>query len=298
MSSNSIDIAREPRRLDLPDPAWSELSAQDKEGLCALADQAIDEVGIVIVAGALSPSQCDEFAGILYDEIRTGWYIERQLHQKAPVQKVYDFQSRHPAAMDLIALPFVVDYMRRFLGQRMVLHSSERVTVAPHAPEPPHGGLQFDGYDRVQGYLLSMNAIYYLCDADVTNGATKYIPGTHKEFLSLAEAERRSPNHITVKKGDLVLFNPYLLHGSSGNPSDEHRPVIINYYQRGYIKQGFDFPRSIGLSQLKRLTEDQRTLLGYDHRVPLDVRELYLFKSEVANLDPLYGRVAFNLEED
>jgi ectoine hydroxylase-related dioxygenase (phytanoyl-CoA dioxygenase family) len=261
-------------------------------------DREIDEVGIITVAGALSEQQCDAFTAIIDSEIASFTNIERRLHdwplgnatyRDTKGYKVFNFQARHPAAMELVAFPLALDYFRRYLGASMVLHSSEGAVI------PPGCGrdfpLHYDGYDRIPGYFLSMNAIFYLCDANAENGATRYIPGTHKEFLSRQEATQRPWKHAEVKKGDLVLFNPYLFHAGSENRSNANRPTIINYYQRSYIKQGFDYPRAMSIAEQRRLTKDQRTLLGFDHRVPTDVHELYLqyrgTNAPLADMDPV-----------
>ncbi len=280
---------RDPKRLEIPVASWTGLSTQEKEPYFAEADREIDEVGIVVVARALPGDRCEELARLIEEEIRMACHIERVMHERRKGEigyKIYNLQSRHPAFMELIAFPFLIEYFRRFLGPRMALHSSEGALIPPGAEG---GGWHYDGHDRIPGYFLSMNAIYYLCDADVRNGATRYVPGTHKEFISVQEAKSREAKYVSVKKGDLVMFNPYLIHAGSANPSDANRPVIINYYQRGYIKQGFDFPRSMSVSEVKRLTKDQRTLLGFDHRVPLDVHELYMFRPpKVDDMDPIF----------
>jgi ectoine hydroxylase-related dioxygenase (phytanoyl-CoA dioxygenase family) len=282
-------LERDPQRLPIPIPTWTALSPEQREHWFAQADREIDEVGIVVVREALSADECDEFIAIIEEEIRTASYIERVMHGRRTSgtgygYKIYDFQSRHPLALQLIAFPFVLDYFRRCLGQDMVLHSSEGSVVTPGAGG---GGLHYDGYDRIKDYYLSMNSIFYLCDTNVTNGATRYVPGTHKEFISNREAREREVKYIEAEKGDLVIFNPYLIHSGSPNMSDSPRPVIINYYQRGYIKQGFDYARAMSVPQIKRLTPDQRTLLGLDHQVPQDIRELYKFRPELVGMDPL-----------
>ena len=296
-TARSVD--RDPDRLVLPLDRWSSLSSDDKAAVFALMDREIDEVGIVIVAEALSATQCDEFTAIIDAEIANFTAIERRLHawpvgnatyRDTKGYKVFNFQSRHPAAMELIAFPLVVEYFRRYLGASMVLHSSEGAVIPPGCGKD--FPLHFDGYDRIPGHFLSMNAIFYLCDANAENGATRFIPGTHKEFISRAEAAQRPWKHAEVRKGDLILFNPYLFHAGSENRSHANRPTIINYYQRGYIRQGFDYPRAMSLAERRKLTATQRTLLGFDHQVPADVDELYLqYRGPknplLADMDPL-----------
>jgi ectoine hydroxylase-related dioxygenase (phytanoyl-CoA dioxygenase family) len=288
------DVFRDPARLRIPVESWVELPPDDKETYYATCDRELDEIGILVVANALSDEDCDEFIAIIDDELARVTNLERVMHQRQAEsmarggpgygKKLYNFQSRHQKAMDLIAFPFLVDYFRRFLGADMELHSSEGAVVTPGASG---GGLHHDGRDRVPGHFFSLNSIYYLVDSDESNGATRYVPGTHKDFITIAEAQTRPARYVDVKKGDLVIFNPCLIHSGSPNRSNANRPVIINYYQRGNIKPGFDYPRAMSVAEIKRLTPTQRQLLGFNFRVPLDERELYTFRPELGDLDPL-----------
>jgi hypothetical protein len=46
------------------------------------------------------------------------------------------------------------------------------------------------------------------------------------------------------------------------------------------------------VSELKRMTEDQRTLLGCNFQVPYDVRELYLvWPTDAPAMNPMRGLV-------
>lgn len=288
---STIQVDREPRRLSLPGADWNELTPEQKGQFFEEADREIDEIGIVVIKNILTDRQCDEFVEIIRGEIRDATRMERALYEKqGPTKgyKVRNFQNRHPAALELIAHPVVTEYYRRYLGPRMVLHSSEGVIIPPGTNDGP---THRDGYDLIPDYFLSMNSIYYLCDTTAANGATRYMPGTHKELtLTREDMLQREFRYAEVKKGDLILFNPYLVHASSANTSNADRPVVINYYQRGYIKQEFDYTRMLSVKEAQKLTKEQRTLLGFDQRMPHDIDELYLIGSSkvaLAEFDPV-----------
>jgi ectoine hydroxylase-related dioxygenase (phytanoyl-CoA dioxygenase family) len=288
----TADTLRDARRIDVQAQQWSTLSPEEREAHFHVLDREIHDVGIVVVANAITEAQCDEFYELLTHEWDHPIWIERVMRERAlakgplVVKKVLNLQSRHPAALNLISHPIVMEFFRRFLGKRMVLHSSEGAIVPPGAPDRNQ---HYDGFDRIPGHFLSMTAVYYLCDADLHNGATNYIPGTHKEHISIKEAGQREKKYVDVKKGDVALFNPYLIHGASANHSNADRPVIVNYYQRSYIKQEFDYPRSITRQQYLQLTPDQRILLGFEHRVPVDVTEWWMVSDNLTDMDPVEG---------
>jgi ectoine hydroxylase-related dioxygenase (phytanoyl-CoA dioxygenase family) len=287
---------RGPARLEFPLDRWSALAPDERERAYAAVDREIEEVGIVVIAGALSPEACDRYTAIFRRELQSPTRIERAMHERRRMRdgyKLYNLTARHPDFLELITFPFVVGFMRRHLGDNMILHSSEGAIIPPGGGNPPpglsdpHSGWHFDGYARIPNYFLSLNSIYYLVDTSPLNGATRYIPGTHKEFITLEEALRREPRHCPVKKGDVVLFNPYLFHAGSPNNSDADRPVIINYYQRWYVKQEYDYFRTRTIAQVRAMTPEQRRVLGYHARMMRDIDEIYMIRREVAEFDPV-----------
>lgn len=265
---------REPKRIELDYARWSGLSAETKESFYAECDREIEDIGIVILAGALSEEVCDRFIRLIDHEIQTAAPIERKINEarlKIKGYNVYNLQNRHPELMELIHYAPVVTYFRRFLGDDMKLYSSEGRVNPPGTGD---AGWHYDGFDRVPNYYLSMNSIYYLVDSTKTNGSTMIVPGTHKQFLPVAEAAKGERHYLNVKKGDAVLFNPYLIHAGSANGSDRNRPVIINYYVRSYIRQDFDYPGMMSHAEAKKLTEEQRILLGFDNRPGKDIADV------------------------
>lgn len=290
---------RDPARLEIPVAAWPQLPAAQQSAWLERIDREIDEVGIVVIAGALTPQECDNYAALLQHELDHPTAIERVMHERRRERdgfKVYNLLTRHPDFLTLACLPFTVDYMRRRLGPTTELHSSEGAITPPGGGNPPPGtsdpasGWHVDVVERIPDYFLGMISIYYLCDTAIGNGATRYIPGTHRNFIDLEEALRGEPKYCPVRKGDLVIFNPYLWHAGSPNNTDRNRPVIINYYVRGFVKPGFDHPAAFTVAEVKRLTPLQRQLLGFNRRVPRDIDEIYLFRKEVAEFNPL-GRL-------
>lgn len=295
-ASKTLDVGRDPKRVEIPFARWAQLSAEEKTRHLDIVDREIEEVGIVVVAQALTAERCDQYVRLLQHELDHATRIERVMHERRGQRdgwKIYNLPTRHQDFLELASLPPTVEYMQHLLGPTMELHSSEGAVTPPGGGSPPPGtsdptsGWHVDVVERIPGYFLGMISIYYLCDTSTANGATRYIPGTHREFISLEEALKREPKYCPVAKGDVVLFNPYLWHAGSPNTTDRIRPVIINYYQRGFIKQGFDYPGTMSVAERKRLTPVQRQLLGFNRKVPRDVNEIFLMRKELAEFDPI-----------
>lgn len=286
MQTNAV---REPRRFEADFSSWREWTATEREAMVRAWDEEMEEVGVVILSKAIGEPLCDRFIRLIDEEIAGACNIERKMNERRLAFKgytVYNLQQRHPLFMEHIAYPPVIDYFRRFLGGSMALHSSE-ARVTPHGTGDAHW--HFDGYDRVENYFLSMNSLHYLCDSTEENGATRYIPGTHKRFIPVEQWDNCEFRYLNVRKGDIVLFNPYLIHSGSANMSGRPRPIIINYYQRGYIKQEFDYFHMLSYNERRKLTDEQRLLLGFRNVSAADMHELYTISrgdNRLEDMDP------------
>ncbi|MBO9608721.1 MAG: phytanoyl-CoA dioxygenase family protein [Paenibacillaceae bacterium] len=284
-------MSREPKRMAFDYANWERLPEAEIAGFFAACDKEMDAVGVVVLAEAIAHEDCDAFVELINGEIRRASPIERLANERriqVTGPTVYNMQARHPKFMAHIAYRPVIDYFRRFLGAGMTLYSCEgRVTP----PGTGDGNWHHDGHERIPNYYMTMNSLHYLCDSNKENGATRYIPGTHKEFIPVADAAKREAKYIDVKKGDIVLFNPYLIHSGSANRTGNDRPIIINYYCRPYMKTEFNYPRMMSYVEASKLTEDQRRLLGFEQMMLEDLHELYRLGScrkALADMNP-YG---------
>lgn len=267
----------EPKRIELDYSHWAELPGDEKEAFFTECDQEMKKNGVLILANVIPEDQCDKYVRLIQHEIDTAAPIEVKVNELCLKSKgycVYNLQSRQPEFLQLMSNPPVVEYFRRILGADMKLYNSEGRIIPPGSGDTQY---HYDGFDRIRNYCLSMNSLYYLAEASATSGSTVIIPGTHKAFLPVAEAENREPKFLNVKKGDVVLIHPYLIYAASTNDSKEALPVITNYYVRSYMRQRFDYPGMISHVEAKKLTTEQRTLLGFNHRPTNDIHELYRF---------------------
>jgi len=84
----------------------------------------------------------------------------------------------------------------------------------------------------------------HLDDADRNNGCLKVIPKSHHlGFLKQADISQLTASHqayyCEVKKGDMVIMSPLLLHSSAKSMTPSHRRVVHIEYG------GFDLPNGM-----------------------------------------------------
>lgn len=286
MISGSSDVGR----VAADYQRWADLSERDKADFFAECDNAMEQSGFVILAGALTEEECGMFVRLIDDELETSAPVERKMNEALGLTKgfnLYNLPLRHSVFMQLICFPPVVEYFRRFLGAGMKLYNSEgRVKPPGSSDESWH----YDAFDRISDYCLTLVCMYFLKDVSRDGGAPMIVPDSHKSPSAASGADRKTGRCVQVRRGDAVLLHPHLVYATmSANRSDGKCYAIINQYIRAYMRQRFDYCGMLNYVQAKTLTTEQRTLLGFDHRPTRDIHEAYRIVKLVKDEYDPYG---------
>ena len=79
-------------------------------------------------------------------------------------------------------------------------------------------------------------AIVPLVDFTERNGATRVVPGSHREPLRDASTEPGRPHPrervVTARAGDAIVFNGHLWHSGTRNSADERRDALQISFRR------------------------------------------------------------------
>ncbi len=107
-------------------------------------------------------------------------------------------------------------------SRSMALHSDQSIVV----PAPWH-------------HAWAINIIWCLSDAHFENGATLFIPGSHKwrdhSEVPADAKERLRP--FTAKAGSIVAMDGRLWHTSGANvTADEERALLFGYYSKPFLR--------------------------------------------------------------
>ncbi|HVR91239.1 MAG TPA: phytanoyl-CoA dioxygenase family protein [Novosphingobium sp.] len=123
-----------------------------------------------------------------------------------------------PTVQQVCRLPALVEAVRTMLRQPFFLSQVEG--RGPRA----QGGQQVLHRDGDAGATSYAAAMVFLDDYGPANGATCVIPGSHRSSAAVQSLT------LSGKAGDIVVFDPNLLHGATTNTSGaRRRSLLISY---------------------------------------------------------------------
>lgn len=168
------------------------------------------------------------------------------------------------------------EYIRAYFDGPYILNSLGAINNANYGDEAYKHGLRFHRDVRTYSanFRLMLNMLLMVDDFTVENGATKLVPGSHRdaERPSDDELERRA-SRATGAAGTILLFDSNLWHAAAPNTTQAPRMALTLTFTRPFFKQQMDYPRMLG--EAFPPNERVRQVLGYNSRVPANHDEWY-----------------------
>lgn len=191
--------------------------------------------GYLVIPDLLSPTQITE----IRQELRQ---LPTEPVDYSPHQRgASDVQwTDSPQAIDVIALPAMIDFLTRLLGDDLVCTSvgyacSEpgHPGIAIHTDSQPYGS-QIFGVQASSPCLVRV--LYYLDELTPLCSPFKVIPGSHLSLHSDAVPYKRYLSHeeevmVTCRAGSAVIINQKVFHGNYPNHSDQDRRMLAIAYR-------------------------------------------------------------------
>lgn len=132
-----------------------------------------------------------------------------------------------PTVQQVCRLPALVEVVRAILHQPFFLSQVE-------GREPRSGGgaqmLHRDGEAGATAYAAAM---VFLDDYGPANGATRVVPGSHHD----PGLDERAALTLSGKAGDIVVFDPNVLHGATTNTSGAARRSLLVSYAAETVRE-------------------------------------------------------------
>ena len=214
-------------------------------------DASLYERGFIVIPGPVPPEQMQRLADV-YDHVVASAAGD-DIKIGSTSTRVNDFVNRDAEFDDLYIFPPLLDAARRVIGRPFKLSSLHARTVPPHFPalvQDLHVDVRRDSADwPLLAFILMVD------EFRPDNGATRFVPGSHRSAKALAERDESDVEVLACgAAGSLLVFN--------GSTWHEHGPNVSNGPRRSI--QGAFIPRDgrAGTDFAARMSTETRARLS------------------------------------
>ena len=117
---------------------------------------------------------------------------------------------------------------------------------------------------------LSIHFFLYLTDVGNDSGPTRLVPGSHLTKRYPTSKDNKKCHKILAKKGDILICDSSIWHGSSKKRNNEDRTIITLSYNRWFFRQKFAVPYSLNKNIRKKMTLREKFIYGLYNYPPKD----------------------------
>lgn len=260
------------------------------------AFEALDRDGYAVIENVLSPSEVAAVRSRLVtvaaaeaaagtDAVRQEGPRNQRVYALTHKGEEFIFLLEHPVLWALMTHVLGSDFLLSSItaniagpgGQAMMLHP-DQVYIPP--PWPP--------------YPLVANIMWLLDDFTEANGATRFVPGSHRQATGgpTDQAAASCAVPATAQAGAVLCFDGRVLHQTGANTTaDELRHGVLTYCCKPWIRQQENSSLSIPADLWPRLSAPVQQLAGLKMYAGLGMvdgpdQRGFRFRSQPAGPDP------------
>lgn len=230
----------------------------------------LDRDGFLALPDFLGPERLKELRDLilsLYE--RLGERAGAEFKQEPETDRLANLVDYNELFQWAIAQPKLLACVGAVLGPAFKLSSLNARSARPLSgwTQPLHcdtGALPDERGNKV------CNIVWMLDDFTEENGATRYVPGSHRfgklpqEALSDASADHQDQKLLTGAAGTVVVMNAHLWHGGTANRTARPRLALHSFYCRRDQPQQQYQKQLLRPEVQNRLSPDLRNLLALD----------------------------------
>lgn len=244
----------------------------DRPDHLTAAKAQLHEEGWCVVPDVLPPGEAAQVLERLWAAARE---YERRgnsthipfLDPNAANVRVFDLLDIDPVFRDLIRRPLALDLVQAALGLDFLI-SNFTANIA----RPGSGSMNLHSDQALvvpEPWLApwSINIIWCLTDVRFENGATLFIPGSHKvtRVSELGPDPSSRLRAFEAKAGSVVAMDGRIWHTSGRNvTADEDRALLFGYYARDFLRPQVNWNAVLSPELQRTLDPQFRQLLGLE----------------------------------
>ena len=250
----STDTATLPAPTDDLDRAEHDLA---EHGICAVTG--------VLTGDVLATVRTDLYAAAAQDRARGR---ERKFgldygHDETN-QRVWNVLSRSPVFADLAEHPVAMRLLRSVLGWPMLLGNLSANITGPGGGEMVLHADQIFVPTPWPTDPQGANAAWCVDDFTADNGATCFVPGSHRRHRLPEPGEQAVAVPMEAPAGSVVVFESRLWHRTGNNHTeDQRRAGIFGWYTKPIYRTQENWFLALDPSVWRNASDDLLVLLGY-----------------------------------
>jgi Phytanoyl-CoA dioxygenase (PhyH) len=226
-------------------------------GICAVTDVLVDDQLVAVRAQLYRAADDDRERG------REKKFGLDYGHDETN-QRVWNVLSRSPLFGDLVEHPVALRLLRSVLGWPMLLGNLSANITGPGGGEMV---LHADQLFIPQPWPVEpqgANAAWCIDDFTEANGATCFVPGSHKLHRPPRPDEVADAVPFEAPAGTVVVFESRLWHRTGYNrTADQRRAGLFGWYTRPIYRTQENWFLSLDPSVRQFASDDMLVLLGY-----------------------------------
>lgn len=228
------------------------------------------EHGICAITGVLPDEQLTATRTALYDAAASDRSRQREAKFALDYanddtnQRVWNLLSRSPLFVDLAEHPVALDLLRSVLGWPMLLGNISANITGPGGGEMVLHADQIFVPTPWPAEPQGANAAWCLDDFTADNGATCFVPGSHRLHRPPGPDDDVTPVPMEAPAGSLVVFESRLWHRTGHNrTADQRRAGVFGWYTRPIYRTQENWFLALDPSVRQFASDDLLVLLGY-----------------------------------
>jgi ectoine hydroxylase-related dioxygenase (phytanoyl-CoA dioxygenase family) len=237
--------------------------------------QAIESQGYAIIHGILPPDIIED----LKIELESAIQAEEDFRQRSRVPSHFGMvllcSLYGGKLVEVLGLESLMQPFEWVLGDGCIIYAYTSSSMPAHGTNYS-ARIHVDSPRLIPGYPTNMGATILLDDFTEENGATWFIPCSHR----LAEAPSDEVFYAAAKRliapaGSVFYFNARLWHAGGRNETAQWRHALTINMCRPYMKQRIDIPRAMAHMDHLAYSQRIRQKLGFLSQTPANYDEYY-----------------------
>jgi len=170
----------------------------------------------------------------------------------------------------------VIEPFNKLLGEGCIVYANTSTSMPP-SKRNYSSRVHVDSPRVIPSYHSSFMSLILLDDFTEENGATWYLPGSHKMMESPTDDYfYRHAKRLIAPAGSVFFWSPRVFHAGGANKTDRWRHAFTFIMCRPYMKQRVDLPRLLEEKiEVKALPQSTLQKLGFYAQVPASYDEYY-----------------------